>query len=395
MDDGRERPSLGEQAPGGGLRVLVVAPLEVSRLERLVDDAIPEAPERANGAAETGVAAPAIVGLVARGVMSDAGTPPPAERGTPPGRGRWSVGAVARLGVRAVQGLLEDRGPDLAASISFRVLFSLFPLAIVLAALFAIVAEATGIRADVVEAIVDNVPLTGDGKDELRTLLEGATGSASALGLFALVGLLWAASGMMSAIRSSLNAAWDVEEARPFVWGKLVDLTLVLTAAVLVLASFVVSIGGRMVSRYASGTLGEVGLSSGAMNLLAGILVPLLLGFGAVLWLYRVVPARRGPLRELVPGAALVAVVAVLLQNGFALYLEHFTSYNAVYGSLGAMIGFLFYVYVASLVFLLGAQLSARLPEVRDELGREREPSDGTPLSTKVRRALRGLVRRS
>ncbi len=303
----------------------------------------------------------------------------------------WTSGGVVRLLARAARRLDADRGTHLAGSVAFRTLFSLFPLAILLAAVFAIVVSATGLRADVVDTIVRNVPLTNDGKAELRTQLEGATGGASALGLFALVGLVWAGTGMMAAIPSALNAAWDVADKRPFLRGKLIDLSLLVAAALLVLVSFVLSIGGRILSRHTSGPLD--GMGGTVVSLTGGILVPLLLGFAAVLWLYRVVPARKTPLNELLPGAALVAVVFVALQNLFAVYVEHFTSYNAVYGSLGAIIGFLFFVYVASLAFLFGAQLSASLPEVRAELECGEPSGREAPLRERVLGAPRGLVR--
>ncbi len=300
---------------------------------------------------------------------------------------------VTRLAARAFQRLQDDRGTHLAASIAFRTLFSLFPLAIVLAAVFAIVVGATGLRADVVDTIVRNVPLTNDGKAELRTQLEGATGGASALGLFALVGLVWAGTGMMAAIRSALNAAWDVADKRPFLRGKLIDLSLLVAAALLVLVSFVLSLGGRILSRHTSDLLDGIG-GAAIVSPIGGILLPLLLGFAAVLWLYRVVPARKTPLTDLVPGAALVAVVFVALQNLFAVYIAHFTSYNAVYGSLGAMIGFLFFIYVASLAFLFGAEISASLPEVRAELERGEPSEREAPLRERALGALKGLVRK-
>jgi membrane protein len=102
-----------------------------------------------------------------------------------------------RLLERAAREFLDDHCPQLAAGISYHVLFSIFPLAVVLTAVFAIVVRAQGVRADVVDTIVSAVPPSGSGAHSVRSLLDGATGGASAVGLVGLLGLAYAASGMM------------------------------------------------------------------------------------------------------------------------------------------------------------------------------------------------------
>jgi membrane protein len=272
-------------------------------------------------------------------------------------RAPWKL--VRRVTVRSVQEFLDDHGPQLAAAISFHVLFSLFPLVILMAGIFGIVVTVSGVQADVVDTVVRNAPLSEEGEQDLRRLLEGATGELSALGLLALPGLLWSASGMMGAIRTALALAWDLEERRPFIRGKVVDVSLVLGTALVA----VVSIGLTFAARVVEEIPGVAQLSA--------LLVPLVLAFAVVLFLYRVVPARAPRLRDVWPAALFVAVVFVALQHLFAFYVENFGRYNAIYGSLGAVIAFLFFVYLSSNVFLLGAELGAELARVREDLGLE------------------------
>lgn len=268
---------------------------------------------------------------------------------------RTRLELLRRVAVRSVREFLDDRGPQLAAAISFHVLFSIFPLVILLAGVFGIVVNLTGVRADVVDTVVSNAPLSEEGEDDLRQLLEGATGGLSALGLLALPGLLWSASGMMAAIRAALSAAWDVEDRRPFLRGKLVDVSLVVGAALVVLLSAALTV----VARTAEDVTG--------VPVLLSQLAPVLVAFAVVLFLYRVVPAVTPRLRDVWPAALFVAVVFVVLQNLFAFYVENFGRYNAIYGSLGAVIAFLFFVYLSSNVFLLGAEVGAELERVRLE----------------------------
>ena len=243
-------------------------------------------------------------------------------------------GVVSRAGKSYANG-----GPHLAGAIGFRVLFSIFPLAIVLGGLLGIVVSAAGVQADVVDAIVDAIPLDEEGQETFRELLQGATGSLASLGLLGVVGLVWAASGMMGAIRFGLDRAFGAGRGRPFVQGKLVDLALVCGVGLLISLALVLAVSVRLLSAYATDTLDSAGLG-GVATWLLGLVVPSLLAFIAVAVLYLAVPASRPPWRIALPIAAVVGVAYALLQNLFALYLSYFGSYNAVYGSLGAVIAF-------------------------------------------------------
>ncbi len=288
---------------------------------------------------------------------------------------------LPRLARRSVAEFLDDHCAQYASSIAYHVLFSVFPLAIVLAGVFGIVVRATGSQADVVDTIVRNVPLSASGDRQLRTLLTGATGNLSALGLFGVVGMVYAASGMMSSIRLALNAAWDVDESRPFLRGKLVDITLVFGAAGLALASLALTVGLRFVE------------SVGGLGNSLAIVAPLLTAFGVVIFLYRVVPAADVQVRDAAPAALLVACIFVLLDNLFAIYVQHFAHYNAVYGSLGAIIAFMFFVYLSSLAFLFGAEVASEWPRVRESewLSEHAASGDGPPFTAQLVRIVKSL----
>ena len=296
------------------------------------------------------------------------------------GVGRRDFGL--HLARRSLAEFLDDHCPQLAASIAYHVLFSIFPLVIVLAGISGIALHATGSQREAVDTVVRNVPLSESGQRQLRHLLLGATGNLSALGLAGVVGLVYSATGMMAAIRTALNEAWDVDEVRPFLRGKLIDVGLVFLVALLSLASL-----GLTVALHVVGGGGWIVFS---------LLVPLVVGFGVVLFLYRVVPAAEVRLGDVWPAALLVALAFMAAENLFALYVGHFGHYNAIYGSLGAVIAFMFFVYLSSELFLLGAEVASEWPRVRRAFARgEVEQQEGPPLSQQLREALLGLwVRR-
>ena len=303
-----------------------------------------------------------------------------------------SLAVVRAVLGRALSRFLRHGCTHLAASITFRVLFAIFPLAIVLGAIFGVVSDLAGFRPDVVDAIVQNAPLDEDGSRRLRRILEDAAGNSS-VGLLGAVGLVWAASGMMAAVRAALNRAWDAEDTRPWLVGKAVDVLLVFGASLVV----VVAVALNLTVRLAQELVEHLSLDFGIAEALLGLVAPFVLVFLVVAVVFRVVPTVSPPISQLVGPAIFVAAVFTAAQIAFAFYLQNVARYDAIYGSLGAGAAFMFFVYLASLVFLFGAEIAAVAPDVRAEL--RSAGDDGaeapTPFAERMKQALRGLVLRS
>jgi membrane protein len=253
--------------------------------------------------------------------------------------------------------------PQLAAAIAYRVLFSLVPLAIFLVSIFGLLIQNAQRRDEIVTWIVDNLLLSPEGSVRLDEAISGLGQPLSAVGLVALIGVLWAASGMMGSLRVALTNIWGTERRRA--WrGKTFDLVLVLLAGVLLLVAFGLTLAVRVVERLGERIGSAVGMESlgSAAGDVAQAVVSLALVFGTVLLLYRYVPPVRPRFAELWAPALLAAVAIGATQVGYGIYLSRFASYNLVYGSLAAVIGFLFLVYLCAAIFLFGAQLAATWP---------------------------------
>jgi membrane protein len=254
----------------------------------------------------------------------------------------------------------RNLGPQLAASISYRVLFSLFPLAIFLVSVFGLLIQNDERRDDIVRWLVDNLFLSPEGSVRLDQAVEGLDDPPSALGLVALVGVLWGVSGMMSAIRVALTNVWGAE--RRVAWrGKALDFVLVLLAGLLLLVAFAFTLVVRVVEDLGSRVGAALGLealgpAAGDLAQAAGSLGAL---FGAILLLYRYLPIAGPPFRRIWAPALVTALAIQATETGYGFYLSRFADYNLVYGSLGAVIGFLFLVYLCAAIFLFGAQLAA------------------------------------
>jgi membrane protein len=275
---------------------------------------------------------------------------------------------------------------------SYYALLSVFPAAIVAAAAAGWILDDPGAREDAVSYLTEELPLSSDqGRSDIESLLDGVTSNAGALGLVGFIALMFTASGLVSAARNSVDTIFDDNIRRGALRGKGLDLLLVLVLGVLFAASFATTLLGRL-DVVLGGSIGDA--IDTVLNA-TGALVPLVLAAIVFTVLYLVFPTERLAWRDIWPGVVFAALGYEGLKTGFSLYLDHFADYSAVYGSLGAVIAFMVFVWLASMVFLLGAAMASVWPAVKrgDYDPDSDEPDE--PFREKVRSFLVGLVSRN
>jgi membrane protein len=292
---------------------------------------------------------------------------------------------------QSARGFGEDNCSQMAASISYYVLFSLFPLLIFsvgIASLF--LKDDSGLQQDLIDFVLENIPLSqGEGRDEVTQSVRDIAGSsASAVGIIGLIGMAWAGSSMFSTISRSINIAFGLDVRRPVVRRKLLDLALVLGLT----AFFFVSIAATTALRFVLAASNDVPVlgdteALGAGWTIASFFVPLLFSFVGFLVLYTVLPVADVHPRDTWFGALVGALLFEIAKLGFSFYVSNFSNFDVVFGSLGAVAAFLFWVYVSANTLLFGAEVAAEYPKVRG--GYYDRPSDAPP---KPKRTLREKV---
>lgn len=305
-------------------------------------------------------------------------------------RAGHALGRAGKLAERSVDAFFKHRCPQLAASISYYALLSVFPAAILMAVIFGQIISDDDARREVVDFLFDNLPVSEDqGRRDLEKVVDDVTGNPATLGIIGLAALLYSASALMGAVRNSLAIVWGSERERPPLRGKALDILLVLGLGLLI----ALSLAATIVRGFAVDLSKDLGLTGRVLESAldaSGFLIPFLLSVITFAVVYRVVPHPRPRLRDVWPGILLAAVGYELAKRGFALYLENFGNYSAVYGSLGAVITFLVFIYIAAMVFLMGAEFAALWPRVRR--GEFDDSGEGEPFGEEVRGFLRGLV---
>jgi membrane protein len=277
-----------------------------------------------------------------------------------------------------------------AAAISYHVIFSLVPfLAVLLTVLELVLPDSAHDR--VVEWLVTAIPLPIDVSTSVEGAIRQAGTPASVAGAIALIGFVWAASGMMGALRLAFRAVWGNEPNRPYLRGKLLDGALVLGAGLLILTAFGLTIVVQVATATGTKIAADFGLgehATGGIGSLAQLGASLALGFAAFALLYRVVPPVPVRLADVLPGAAFATIGVYVAGAGFSIYLDRFADFDDIYGPLGAVLAFLLLVWLTAAILLVGACVAAAWPVAAQPVLVEAEG----PLTARLVRAAKGLI---
>ena len=273
---------------------------------------------------------------------------------------------------RALREFVEDRGHRDAAQIAFFAVLSAIPLALLLIAAFGAVLGEGDVRERVIDTAFTSIPLAQESdRERLEGVARNALDGAGEIGPLSVLLLLAAASGVMGALRHSINVAWDIERRPPLLRRKALDLALVSGATIVLLFSLSVT-ATRRASALVDDEAGGGFLVAAALDVLGDVL-PFLFVALVVLFLYRVLPVDRPRLRDIWPGALVAATGLLAVKGVLELYLEHLADFGALYGSLGALMALLLFVFAAANVLVFGAEFAsewARLPREDAEVSR-------------------------
>lgn len=280
------------------------------------------------------------------------------------GTGLRRAGTEAKRLLLGVFARIGDCGlTDRAAALTYYGFLSLFPGLIVLVALLGLLGSYPETYRDIISTLREAAPGSAveaiDGA--LRDVLRNRGTASSLLG----VGLLISAYSASSAMGAALRAVQTINgTAGTIPWWREITARLALTLAVVALLTVAFSallVAGPFLSSLAE----DAGVGESARSLISLIRWPLgLLSLVAgALLVYRA-GTGRAPLRELLPGAIASTILWALASFGFDVYVSHFSSYDATYGSLGAVIVLLIWMWIGSLSLLAGAALNAELAGV-------------------------------
>ncbi|KQP93280.1 hypothetical protein ASF60_15225 [Methylobacterium sp. Leaf113] len=280
------------------------------------------------------------------------------------------------IGLRVFHDVSENNIVSVAAGVTFYVLLAIFPAIAALVSCYGLVADVVTINEHLqtLQGVVPSGALDIIGEQVKRIAAKGDT----TLGLTFFTGIvlsLWSANGGMKAVFSALNIVYEERETRSFIWLNLRSLAFTGGALLFIILALV----GIVVVPAA---INIIGLSSEAWYI-ALLRWPVLLAavLGGLALLYRYGPSRDAPRWRWVTWGSAVAAVAWLITSlGFSWYVANFGKYNETYGSLGAVIGFMTWIWISTTIVLVGAEINAEM-EHQTEADTTRGPEQ--PLGTR------------
>jgi membrane protein len=287
--------------------------------------------------------------------------------------GELPRGAWGRIARRTFDQYRADGITNLAAALTYRGVLSLLPGLIALVALLGVVGQYPQTFNAILQ-IAGSIAPPATVQTISGPLLQIIThkGGAGALLGAGLAGLIWAASGYVGTFSWAANVIWEAERGRS--WYRQWPFNVAVTLVVLVLVTFVLValvLTGPLASAVGSQLgVGPTGLEVWNIAKWPGVVVVVTLMISG---LYYIAPNVRPPSwRWLTPGAVLAVIAWAITSAAFGLYLANFDSFNRTYGTLGAIVTFLIWMWLTNIAALLGIELDS-------EIERERQLSAQEP----------------
>ena len=270
---------------------------------------------------------------------------------------------LGKVLIRTVKEFIDDEMSTYASALAYQMLFSLFPFILFLIALIGFLHLPdffSWLR------LQSELVLPPQALEQVNPVIDQLQQSKGGLLSVGIVIALWTASAGVRLMMSAMNAAYDVVEGRP-IWKRL-PLSIFYTiglAGMLLAAAALMVLGPQVMSWLA----GQVGLEAFVVTLWTILRWPVivLLMMVAVAVMYYVMPDVEQKFRFITPGSVLAVVVWIAASLGFAFYVKTFADYNAMYGSIGAIIVLLLYFYISAAVLLLGAEMNAVIEHMSAE----------------------------
>jgi membrane protein len=311
-----------------------------------------------------------VLSAVSDAEVSDrAGKHRPARRRKPRRFSDLPDGAWRRIARRTFDHYRSDGVSNLAAALTYRSVLSVFPGLIALVALLGVLGQYPQTFNAVLQIVAGFAPSSTvqSVSGPVRQIITHKGGASALLGV-GLVGAIWGASGYMGTFSWASNVIWEARRGRSWYrqWPLNLAVTLIATVLItLILCALILT--GPIASAVGDQLgLGPTTLQTWSIAKWPGIIVVVTLMVSA---LYYIAPNVRPPTwRWLTPGAAFAVLAWAITTSLFGLYVANFGSYNKTYGTLGAIVTFLIWVWLTNIALLLGIELDSEIERERQNV---------------------------
>lgn len=266
---------------------------------------------------------------------------------------------MGRLVADLVSRFKRDEVPELGSQLAFNLVLSFFPFLIFLMTLIGHTAL------DGMKVLISLSRILPESVYQLtkNTVLEVVGTRNSKLMSFSLFITLWAASSGFNAVIKGLNNAYGIKESRSFVRVRVISMLCTIGLAFLIILVGLLLVFGNILWNAAAGRLAFLNELSMVWSM-TRYAVSVSANIGIFALLYRYAPNKRPTWNEVFPGALFSTAGLMLVSAVFAYYVNNFANYSIIYGSLGAIIVLLVWLFLVSVIVIMGGEVNASLATV-------------------------------
>jgi len=248
----------------------------------------------------------------------------------------------------------DDDLSSMSAQITYYVILAFFPFLVFLINLISF----TPISKEMFISNF-NMFLPNETSNLLRNVVtQTVQAKSETLLIIGMIGSLWVASKGISAIIRGLNKAYHIKENRNFIKRNCIALISTIGVTIMIIFSLIMIVFGKIVGTYVFSLVGAKEL----FNIIWSFLrycIPIIIMFFTFSFIYRYGPNRKLKFHNVIVGTIFTTIGWVVTSFLFSFYINNFTNYEKVYGSLGGVIALISWLYISALIILIGGELNA------------------------------------
>ncbi len=256
--------------------------------------------------------------------------------------------------------MIDDRATGLAAEQAFYYMLALFPMMI----LFLSILPYLSMDGQRVMMVVETALPRDTTRMIEENVLSVVSDSNSGLLTFGIIGTIWSASTGMNAFIRAMNEAFNVENQRSFLNGRLLSILLTIGMIVTFLIIFALFIFGEVILNTVSNYVFMPDETESLLKVVRWILTVLVM-ITILCCLYYFAPNKKITFKHVLPGAITATIIWQVVSLGFSFYVNNFGNYSDMYGSLGGVIVLMLWLFLTGLALVIGGELNAILHKNR------------------------------
>ena len=256
----------------------------------------------------------------------------------------------------------QEHAPEAAASMAFYTLFSLFPVILIVVAANSFILESLHVQEKILETILKFFPVASH--QIINTNMQQILQSRGAVGIVGVIILVWAATCVFTTLVHNLNRAWTDAPVHNIFRARLTAFSIIIFFVMLLPLFWMSKAVINLIPVWDANLLGVINISY-FKKIISNVFIYIFVCM-TLMTLYRLIPKTKVRWSEALGGAVFAVMAEGAATSLFSWYLRSgLSKYNLVYGSLGALISFLTWIYIINLIVLFGAHLSASIAHHR------------------------------